>query len=530
VLVRQTGAAAGPLVYQGLLGLDGNPQRNGYHNLAAVWSDETSPANSRRALTLEDARGLSFAVRDDDRRRAAAFRDDDALELPQSPWADPKPLAQLADHPREAFAVNVKLARVRLPRSQAGVLGALHNVWGPSYPTTAATAEPPVVRTKIVNPAASRLDAERGIYPSLAHAALDARPGDTILIQKTGPLEVEPLVLPKSDMKLTIKAFPRYRPVLTLAPAAEADAALFRLFDGDLRLEGLEFALRPGRTEYRSQAVVAVAGGGTCTFHDCALTLDEIEGVTLAAVLLPDADPVARPTAVRPGLPRVRFDTCFVRGKGDLLAARAGRRFELDVDNTLAALDGSLAVTYGSAREAVAGAPAQVRLRRSTAVVAEHVLDLRSARDEEGRHGAGPTPVAVTSENCLLAAAAGRALVRVDGVDADEQVRQLVTWSGRQTAYVNTGSAVLDVVPTSPERMPLPTPYDAERWLAFTRDADAVTPFARVKFANPPGPDHPWPRTRPGDFRPKVTDMGRSPESLADVGAPLDALPLPSGE
>ena len=69
VLVRQTGAVAGPLAYQGLLGLDGSPQRNGYQNLAAIWSDETSATRPRRALTLEDARGLSFAVRDDDRRR-----------------------------------------------------------------------------------------------------------------------------------------------------------------------------------------------------------------------------------------------------------------------------------------------------------------------------------------------------------------------------------------------------------------------------------------------------------------------------
>src|SRR5207237_2036397 len=108
-------------------------------------------------------------------------------------------------------------ARLRLPRSQVGVLGVLHNVWGPSYPAgPPPDAEPPIVRAKIVNPSAPRMDAERGIYPSLAHAVLDAKPGDTILIQKTGPLELEPLVLPKADTRLTIKAFPRYRPVAPL--------------------------------------------------------------------------------------------------------------------------------------------------------------------------------------------------------------------------------------------------------------------------------------------------------------------------
>jgi hypothetical protein len=527
VLVRQTGAAAGPLVYQGLLGLDGNSQRNGYYNLAAIWSDETTPAMPRRAATLEDARALTFAAREGDRRRVPAFRDDAGLEMAQSPWAEAKPLAKLAESPRDAFAANPKLARLHLARSQVGLLGALHNVWGPSYPTTEPPAdEPLIVRAKIVNPAAPRMDPERGIYTSLAHAVLDAKPGDTILVQKTGPLEVEPLRLEKPDLRLTIAAFPRYRPALTLAPAAEPDAAMFRLLDGELRLEGLEFALRPGRTEYRSQAVVAIAGGGSCTFHECVATLEEIEGVTLACASIPEA---VSPPSMTGGktTPRIRFETCFIRGKGDLLAARGGRRFELDLDSSLAALDGSLVVANGPAREPNGGGPAQVRLRRSTAVVTEHVLDLRALRDDEGKHGSGPPPVAVACEDTLLAAANGRALVRVDGADGDEQVRQLLAWTAKQTIYANTGSALVELGSTSPDRMPPSMPFDAEKWLAFTRATDA-TAFARVKFATPPGPDKPWAKCRPADFRPKATDMGRPPDAVADVGAPLDGLPVSS--
>jgi serine/threonine protein kinase len=531
VLVRQTGAAAGVLTYQGLLGLDGNSERNGYHNLAALWCDETSPAAPRRATTLEDARALSSAGRDDV-RRTAEFRDDGGMELAQSPWADPAPLARLADAAktnappgaaRDAFAVNLRLSRLRLSRPQFGVLGALRNVWGPSYPTTPPPdAEPPVVRAKVVNPAAPRMDAERGIYTSLAHAVLDARPGDTILIQKTGPLEVEPLRLERPDLRLTIKAFPRYRPVLMLPPPVEPDAALFGVLDGELRLEGLDFALRPGRSACRSQAVVSMAGGGACSFVNCVLTLEEIEGVSLSAVLVPEV------SAARPGtgsFPRLRFETCFIRGKGDLLTARAGRRFEIDLDGTLAALDGSLVSAGGAAREPAAG-PAQVRLRRSTAVLTESVLDLRSGRDEDARRGSTPPPVALACENSLLAAANGRALVRVDGVDSDDQVRQLLTWTSRQTVYVNTGSALVEVVPANPERMPQPTPFDADKWLAFTREADPAATLVRLRFANPPGTDRPWARSRPADLRTKPADPSRAGVA-ADIGAPLDSLPAP---
>src|SRR5207302_7090992 len=132
-------------------------------------------------------------------------------------------------------------------------------------------------------------------------------------------------------------------------------------------------------------------------------------------------------------------------------------------------------------------------------------------------------------EDTLLAAASGRALVRVDGVDADEQVRQLLVWTARQTVYANTGSALIDVVPSTPDRMPPTMPFDAEKWLAFTRATDA-TAFVRVKFGNPPGSDKPWAKSRPLDFRPRPTDTGRPPDAVADIGAPLEGLPVPTGD
>jgi hypothetical protein len=478
-------------------------------------------------VTLEDARRL-----------APAFRDDDALELPLSPWADPRPPARLADaarpdappeSARDAFAVNVRLARLRPPRAAPGtVLGVLHNVWGPSYPEPSSPAGEPVVRTKVVDPDARQIESARGIYTTLAHAVLDAKPGDTILLKKNGPLELEPLRLDRPDLRLTVKPFPRYHPVLTLAPAPDADPALFRLYDGELRLEGLEFALRPARAEFKTQAVVALAGAGLCTFHRCVVTLEEIEDVQLAAAALPDADGVMRGGPERRAVPKARFEHCFVRGKGDLLSAHAGRRFELELDSTLAALDGSLAAVSGGAKEPPAGPPAQVRLRRVTAALTEHVLALKAYRDDD-RHGPGLAPVQVTSDESLLVAATGRALVHLDGIDADEQVRQLVTWAGQKTLYGNMGPALLDVQPSSPDRMPLPMPYDAERWLTFTHE-EAEAPFVRVRLEAAPSADRPWTRSRPADFHPRFLDTSRPPDAAAESGAPLDRLPVPVGE
>lgn len=536
VLIRQSGGTAGTLTYQGLLGIDGNPQRNVYHNFTAIWSDESRPGDTRRAATLEDARNMSQSLRNADARTVSYFRDDDALEIPQSPWDDSAPIARLADAlkpgappeaGRSAFAVNQRLARLRLPHSSA-FLGSLHNVWGNSYSSPATpSATAPIVSTKIVNPMAPRADAERGIYPTLAHAILDAKPGDTLLIQKNGVLEVDAVRIDRADLQLTIKAFPQYHPILAFGASSESDAAMIRVVDGDLTLEGLEFTIRPSRADHRTQSLVAIAGSGRCTLRDCVLTLEEIEGVDLSAVTLSDADSVARTSTERRAPPRVRFENSFIRGRGDLLSARFGRRFELDLDNTLVALDGSLAVAFGGVREPQVGNAAQLRLKRTTALLTEHLLELRASRDDEGRPGALP-PVAVTCEKCLLAAQSGRSLVRIDGVDVEEQVKQLINWSTKQTFYANMGPAILDIIPTSPERMPLPTPFDNERWLAFTHETDSTAPFIRIRFAGLSGTaERNWTRSQPADFRPRLSDPSRPNDGLADIGATTEQLPTP---
>jgi hypothetical protein len=112
-------------------------------------------------------------------------------------------------------------------------------------------------------------------------------------------------------------------------------------------------------------------------------------------------------------------------------------------------------------------------------------------------------------------------------VDSDEQVRQLFAWTARQTVYANAGPALVEVVPANPERMPQPTPFDAEKWVAFTREADPATALVRLRFANPPGADRPWARSRPADFRAKPADPSRA-DVAADLGAPLDSLPAPT--
>src|SRR5262249_13096784 len=131
---------------------------------------------------------------------------------------------------------------------------------------------------------------------------------------------------------------------------AETNAALFRLHDGKLHLDGLQFHLRPKKEGFKSQAVLTLAGDGECTFQNCVFTLEPAPGVALMAVGTL-ADPAAMMKMDRGPAPQtasVGFENCFVRGDGDQVVLRASRPLTLTVANSLTVLSGSLLTAEAS--------------------------------------------------------------------------------------------------------------------------------------------------------------------------------------
>src|SRR5262249_44000820 len=153
---------------------------------------------------------------------------------------------------------------------------------------------------------------------------------------------------------------------------------------------------------------------------NCVATMDETEQTQAALVAL--ADPSAAMKTGDPdraALPRVELEHCFVRGKGDLLSVQPSRAFELAVGQALLGLDGSLGDVEGGSREPPPGPGAAVRLTRLTAYLTGPVLRLGGGGE---RVGAAPALVGtqVTTEECLFVAAAGRAAVKAEGLDAEQ--------------------------------------------------------------------------------------------------------------
>src|SRR5262249_31163424 len=149
------------------------------------------------------------------------------------------------------------------------------------------------------------------------------------------------------------------------------EASLFRLQGGKLRLEGLEFVLKPDQDEFDSQSVVAIAGGGQCEFKNCLITLnqDKRKAALALAVLTPSAG-VMRSDAQRP---TVAVDHCFVRGEGDLIWDRNGRPVVVRADNTLVALTGSL-LNLESREDAADKKAVELNLTKVTAYLGGYLV------------------------------------------------------------------------------------------------------------------------------------------------------------
>jgi serine/threonine protein kinase len=477
---------------------------NRYHNLSAFWIKSAPLETTALARDWGDFRQLI---------EANGGRDQKALVLSRSPWAEMNPLKLLPDRPELAFKVDVKQPEMRQANNQ-GVIGVEQCTWGPTYtgdlPPLEKT-EPAAVAFKTVDPTVKQSGA--GIYPKLSLAIGDAKPGDEIRIKASGLVPVEPVKLEKATDDITLKPYEGYQPILTLGDTSDPEAALFRVHDGKLRIEGLQFHLRPSREEFTAQAVVDLVGDGQCYFKECLVSL-EPRGKPLAVVLLTDPGRVMKMEPAAPQqVPRVQLERCFIRGQGDLMAVRSNRPLDLSLDNSLVALAGSFLTVEGRAKDVPAPAPLLVKLNHVTAYLTEHLVRLRADKD-----GKEPVPVQVNpATNCLFASAEGKSLIHLDGLEVPQgQMKHLFTWeNGKQNAY-SKFQPMLDQQANGEMSLP---PYDQLLWKSFTGEVDGHFSGV-VRFVDPPVNDAPLARTLPAQFKVKA-------EADQGFGAEVEVLPRP---
>jgi hypothetical protein len=461
----------------------------------------------------------------------------DERVLPSVSWPfkenDPLGLLERQLEPKDflaAFRLAEKSPDLRPAGQPEQIVGLMDSPWGRLYDSLprldAGIAAGVARKEKVVDP---KRETGNGSYRSLAAALLDVKSDDVIAIRHTGELPVSPIELAKSGLKVTIKADAGHRPILTIdGEARNRDPALFRVHDGQLTFEGLEFRLQPRADGFDSQSVVTLFEDGVVHFNRCAVTLSGRGGTTpLAVVTLAELGVAPPLPAPREGAgPKVGFEGCFVRGDGDLVWARASRPFELRAEGTLAALTGSLLnveQTREDAPAAAAGQRVPVTLHRVTAYLGAHLIRLRCADLK------ALVPVAVDqAKACLFVSAEGKSLVHFDGPKAtDDKVRDKLVWRGEQNQYSNYFNYMLDQQPRG-EEMPRMDPVTPNKWKEYTRGGgggDDESKFVRVTFAGPLWPDSP--NVAPAAV---TRDRFRVEGGSLEAGAAVEQLPSPSGE
>jgi len=206
-----------------------------------------------------------------------------------------------------------------------------------------------------------------------------------------------------------------------------------------------------------------------------------------------------------------------------LVAVRASRPFDLRIEKSLAALDGSLLVIDGAAKETASRGRAQITLEQVTTYLTDHLVWLRASQ-EEGKSMKGLVPTQFRSAtNCLFVSAGGKSLVHLEGVDTEEQMKRIFSWGeSGHNLYSNFTASLLDQLPFGGNEVPAmpPLPYSRAQWEGFTQEQNAR--FERLRFNVPTAPDASLSRVLAADFKTK-------PEAnVQGYGADLDALPKPS--
>jgi serine/threonine protein kinase len=499
-LIRQTGPVRN-VVYKG--------KRNAYHDLLALWKGPGKEDQDNDLTRFQ-------------KRIAPAGADTFSAQLKVSPWASPNPLGE--DRPEQAFKIDARLPELRrLEKDEKQhPIGVEICTWGKTFPNDLPILEPErpkdiLVQLKPGERLVDPSDTVNGarVYRKVSSAITEADPGDVILIKHNGELPVEPTALTdKANVK--IRPYGNSKPILVLGKTAEKDTALFHLHHGHIELEQLEILLRPDG-DHRRLAVACLGGNGECHLTQCVVTLDAGDNtdVELDVVKLPDPrDAMKMPMSEPRPQPRIHLAGSFIRGKGNLVNVRASRAFDLDVEMSLLCLEGRLLASRSSSSDMMPmEVKAQIKLTRITTNLTDPLLYF----DGSVKNGRGLLFTQVQATGCLFVSASGKPLVRFEGLDGEDQMKKLLSWTGGANMY-----AGFDKLLDQPGNTAATTvKYYADQWRQFT-EAGADTQFVPGLFQPAPGMERVFVQVTPQQFRLK------SEPSV--FGVVIDQLPIPSGE
>ncbi len=388
-----------------------------------------------------------------------------AAGLTVSPWA-PAPKFD-ADNPFTVLELNAKLPPVRVGEKKTDILGVRQ--WNDRRAIYTPQALAPLERANEVvwfpkMTAEEKANQPKNVYDDLRDALNALRGKGTLLVRGRGVVPVPSVVLDTGTRSITVKPDDDSAPILTPAPGGDRrETTLFRLEAGELKLEGLHFIIKPGKSA-DAASVVLMSGGKRCELKRCVVTLDEGSGDHTAVVSLADVGKVMVKEFT--DLPAITLDTCLIRGRGRVVRADATVSATVNLTNVGVITEGAPAFDFGpSAR----GVTVNVNLSHVTAALAGPLLDLRGGRRADDKP---MVKLELQASDCLFAAQDKTAepLVRVTGLDPTAADRPLAWASSAANVYDGwTAFAELLADDTAQAKR-----WDAAEWRKWTGEAEGV--------------------------------------------------------
>ena len=503
-----------------------------------------TPAGSLTFEECKTAAGLSVEVQG-------------RVELKQRPWYELEPGATVAStSPWKAFRLQVKTDPVLFTSNKGerpeplGV--AFHNkadtssfgrhraypdlrLWPPDRPVNAAD-----VKEKIWFPdAPATAELPPGTFPELRALLKVARPDDVILIKHNGELQVDGEELKSQtkpsdgDIRVTFKPAAGFKPVLVIQGDVGNDQTLFKLMTGEVTFVGVHFHLKPNRPkDGQSVSAVSVLGGKSCTFKNCVFTLAEEDDSKAAAVRLPDAEKVMKMDAATRQPPKVVFDHCVIRGKGRGVWVEVTRPVNLEMTDTLTAIDGPVLLAESGGKPG-AGGMSNAKFLRVTALAGGPIVEMRGGKATDAMRASGLVKLEVEADECLFVAVpgAGRPLVELEGVEPTDW-KSLLGWQVKKAnRYANFDTSAEAVVALIRPVDGTAKEWGWDDWVNNVGEPASATGkrLGKVTFASFPAGLKELSAVKPADLAVKTVDfpdlMGAK---LTDAGAgPKLLLVLP---
>jgi hypothetical protein len=362
----------------------------------------------------------------------------------------------------------------------------------------------------------------RNVYENLSTALAEAKPGDDIEIRANGPVALPNTIsLTRPNQRLVIKPEEGSKPILVPTLTDRIEMNLFRLEEGELRFENLEFLIRPVQIEegdLRSATVVGFAGGRRCEFVSCVLTLDErfIEKLAVATVL---ESPGSIRKAETLRVPDLVMENCLIRGRGRGVLMPTAMPLNIKLTNTLIALQGSLLDLGAPSRTTPSGTAVAVTLQRVTTHIWGPIFRMSLGSSAES---ATWLPLEIRAEETLF-------------VNPEDQTRPMILLRSpseipleRVVLWQTTGNAFANIpdsfsfLTVQRDDQEEPAQMKQPEWLKFSREKAAS--FGRVRFKSAPTTQV-LTSIRASDFSTSERDL---PPALQSTGANLATVASPT--